>query len=99
MEDLAVEAEKWSEQDVIGLLRDLGMPQYERAFVDSEVTGAVLYVLDESDLCNDLGIANGIHRKRILLSFHKALGGTWSRVHTGSNPRSAQPTSPPAAPR
>ena len=65
--------------DVSRWLADtMGMGQYVEAFAKHGVDGRLLSVLEQADLEEDLGVQNGIHRKRILLQFHKALGGSWA---------------------
>ena len=72
-------AEAWTVEDIVHLLNDLGLGEYAAGVRENSVSGAVLQVLTEDDLRNDLGIRSGIHRKRILLAFHKAIGATWQR--------------------
>ena len=51
--------------DVGGWPRDLGLGQYEAAFRDNEIDGAVLLKLTIDDL-KDLGVAVVGHRRKIL---------------------------------
>jgi len=51
--------------DVGGWPRDLGLGQYEAAFRDNEIDGAVMLKLTIDDL-KDLGVAVVGHRRKIL---------------------------------
>ena len=50
--------------DVLSWVRRNGFSAFAEAFKDSEVDGDLLLQLDENNLKNDLGIDNGIIRKR-----------------------------------
>jgi phosphomannomutase len=52
--------------DVGDWLRSLGLGQYEAAFRDNEIDGAVLPKLTVDDL-KDLGVAAVGHRRKILI--------------------------------
>ena len=49
----------------------------------NDVSGSLLLTLGESDLEGELGVTSGIHRKRILLQFHKLVGSVWSAESSG----------------
>jgi len=54
----------WTNEDVLSWVRRAGFSAFAEAFKDSEVDGDLLLQLDENNLKNDLGIENGILRKR-----------------------------------
>jgi len=54
----------WTVEDVLSWVRRNGFSAFAEAFRDSEVDGDLLLQLDEVNLKNDIGIENGILRKR-----------------------------------
>jgi len=54
----------WTNEDVLSWVRRAGFSAFAEAFKESEVDGDLLLQLDENNLKNDLGIENGILRKR-----------------------------------
>lgn len=54
----------WSTEDVREWVKQIGFGEYEQSFYDSKVDGDLLLQLSEENLRNDLGISNGIRRKR-----------------------------------
>ena len=54
----------WTNEDVLSWVRRAGFSAFAEAFKESEVDGDLLLQLDETNLKNDLGIENGILRKR-----------------------------------
>ncbi|CAO1372534.1 unnamed protein product [Diamesa serratosioi] len=54
----------WSTEDVREWVKQIGFVEYEHNFYDSKVDGDLLLQLNEQNLCEDIGIANGIRRKR-----------------------------------
>lgn len=56
-----------AEVDTVGQWLDtLGLPQYKPAFRDNAIDLATLAQLTDSELESDLGVASGMHRKKIL---------------------------------
>ena len=54
----------WSTEDVREWVKQIGFVEYEHNFYDSKVDGDLLLQLNELNLREDIGIANGIRRKR-----------------------------------
>ena len=54
----------WTVDDVLSWVRRAGFSAFAEAFKESEVDGDLLLQLDEANLKQDLGIDNGILRKR-----------------------------------
>lgn len=54
----------WSVEDVREWVKQIGFGEYEHTFYDSKVDGDLLLQLNEQNLKEDLGIVNGIRRKR-----------------------------------
>jgi len=54
----------WTVEDVLSWVRRAGFGAFAEAFKESEVDGDLLLQLDETNLKHDLGIDNGILRKR-----------------------------------
>ncbi len=54
----------WSTEDVREWVKQIGFGEYEQSFYDSKVDGDLLLQLSEDNLRIDLGISNGIRRKR-----------------------------------
>lgn len=61
-----MEVPVWTVEDVLSWVRRTGFAAFAEAFKDSEVDGDLLLQLTEANLKNDIGIDNGIHRKRFL---------------------------------
>ncbi|GFV90940.1 probable RNA-directed DNA polymerase from transposon BS [Trichonephila clavipes] len=51
---------------VIDFLRQINFECYSQQFKDSHVNGDLLFQLDEDNLKKDIGMVNGIHRKKFL---------------------------------
>eukprot|EP01052_Picozoa_sp_SAG31_P064037 SAG31_NODE_22918_length_515_cov_1.105769_1_plen_66_part_01 len=66
MPAVAAPALKWTTADVSKWLENIGMPEYVERFAKYGVDGRLLSVLEQADLQQELGITNGLHRKRIL---------------------------------
>lgn len=54
----------WSVEDVREWVKQIGFGEYEHNFFDSRVDGDLLLQLTEGNLKEDLGMVNGIRRKR-----------------------------------
>jgi SAM domain (Sterile alpha motif) len=54
----------WSTEDVREWVKQIGFGEYEQSFYDARVDGDLLLQLSEDMLREDLGITNGIRRKR-----------------------------------
>lgn len=54
----------WSVEDVREWVKQIGFGEYEHSFYDSKVDGDLLLQLTETNLKEDLGVVNGIRRKR-----------------------------------
>lgn len=54
----------WSVEDVREWVKQIGFAQYERDFFDSRVDGDLLLQLNDENLRDDIGIVNGICRRR-----------------------------------
>lgn len=54
----------WSIEDVREWVKQIGFGEYEHSFYDAKVDGDLLLQLSEENLKEDLGITNGIRRKR-----------------------------------
>ncbi|KAG5675929.1 hypothetical protein PVAND_005786 [Polypedilum vanderplanki] len=54
----------WSIEDVGEWVKQIGFGEYEHNFYDAKVDGDLLLQLNEENLRDDLGIKNGIRRKR-----------------------------------
>ena len=54
----------WSTEDVKEWVKQIGFAEYEQNFYDSKVDGDLLLQLTEEHLKEDLGVSNGIRRKR-----------------------------------
>lgn len=54
----------WSTEDVREWVRQIGFAEYASNFVESRVDGDLLLQLTEDNLKDDIGISNGIRRKR-----------------------------------
>ncbi|KAK6625700.1 hypothetical protein RUM43_005999 [Polyplax serrata] len=54
----------WSTEDVREWVKQIGFAEYALNFVESRVDGDLLLQLTEDNLKDDIGIANGIRRKR-----------------------------------
>lgn len=54
----------WTVEDVIEWLKQIGFTGYSQEFMNSRVDGDLLLKLTESMLLDDIGIKNGILRKR-----------------------------------
>ena len=67
--------------DVGGWLRNLGLGQYEAAFIENDIDTGVLPELTEGDL-EKLGVSLG-HRKRLITAIKALAGGSRSALITG----------------
>ncbi|XP_065347575.1 NAD(+) hydrolase sarm1 isoform X2 [Cloeon dipterum] len=54
----------WSSEDVREWVKQTGFTEYAQNFVESRVDGDLLLQLTENNLCDDIGITNGIRRRR-----------------------------------
>lgn len=54
----------WSVEDVREWVKQIGFAQYEKDFFDSRVDGDLLLQLNDENLRDDIGIVNGICRRR-----------------------------------
>ncbi|XP_014215177.1 sterile alpha and TIR motif-containing protein 1 [Copidosoma floridanum] len=54
----------WSTEDVREWVKQIGFEEYAKNFVDSKVDGDLLLQLAEDNLREDIGITNGIRRRR-----------------------------------
>lgn len=54
----------WSVEDVREWVKQIGFAEYEKNFSDSRVDGDLLLQLNEENLRDDIGIENGIRRRR-----------------------------------
>lgn len=54
----------WSVEDVREWVKQIGFAEYERNFSNSRVDGDLLLQLNEENLRDDIGIENGIRRRR-----------------------------------
>lgn len=54
----------WSVEDVKEWVKQIGFAEYERNFYDSRVDGDLLLQLNDENLREDIGITNGIRRRR-----------------------------------
>lgn len=54
----------WNTEDVREWVKQIGFTEYEQNFFDSKVDGDLLLQLTEENLHNDIGMTNGIRRKR-----------------------------------
>lgn len=93
----------WTSEDVIEWVGQIGFQNYKQAFMDSRVDGDLLLQIDEDMLRTDIGIQNGIIRKRFLreLNHLKKIADYSSVDKSGlcslllNNPSSNTPTSSP----
>lgn len=61
---------QWSRAKVLVFLRRMGLKQYVKNFVEYEVDGRALVLLDDEDFDN-MEIENKIHRKKIKLEVER----------------------------
>lgn len=54
----------WSVEDVEEWVKQIGFPEYSSSFVDSRVDGDLLLQLTAENLSEDIGLTNGIKRRR-----------------------------------
>ncbi|XP_044015576.1 NAD(+) hydrolase sarm1 isoform X2 [Aphidius gifuensis] len=54
----------WSSEDVREWVKQIGFAEYAQNFIDSRVDGDLLLQLTESNLSEDIGLTNGIKRRR-----------------------------------
>jgi len=54
----------WSSEDVREWVKQIGFTEYSQNFVESRVDGDLLLQLTEANLSDDIGITNGIRRRR-----------------------------------
>jgi len=57
---------EWSVNDVVMWVNKAGFQEYSRAFEESAVDGDILLMLTDANIRDDIGIKNGILRKRFL---------------------------------
>ncbi|CAD7083016.1 unnamed protein product [Hermetia illucens] len=56
----------WSVEDVQEWVKQIGFGEYEQNFYESRVDGDLLLQLNEDNLRDDIGISNGIRRRRFM---------------------------------
>uniref|UniRef100_A0A182NMG1 ADP-ribosyl cyclase/cyclic ADP-ribose hydrolase n=1 Tax=Anopheles dirus TaxID=7168 RepID=A0A182NMG1_9DIPT len=56
----------WSTEDVREWVKQIGFSEYEQSFYDSKVDGDLLLQMQDCNLCNDIGMKNGILRIRFI---------------------------------
>nr|XP_040230386.2 NAD(+) hydrolase sarm1 isoform X2 [Anopheles coluzzii] len=56
----------WSTEDVREWVKQIGFGEYEQSFYDSKVDGDLLLQMQDHNLCDDIGMKNGILRIRFL---------------------------------
>ncbi|GAB0093847.1 Sterile alpha and TIR motif-containing protein 1 [Sergentomyia squamirostris] len=56
----------WTTEDVREWVKQIGFADYEKNFYESRVDGDLLLQLNEENLREDIGIVNGIQRKRFM---------------------------------
>ncbi|KAG9511230.1 Sterile alpha and TIR motif-containing protein 1, partial [Fragariocoptes setiger] len=56
----------WQVDDVVAWVKQIGFAAYSSAFVDAQVDGDLLLRIDERTLSDDLGVTNGLRRRRFL---------------------------------
>lgn len=56
----------WSIEDVKEWVKQIGFSEYSNNFVDSRVDGDLLLQLNEENLKHDIGLTNGIQRRRYI---------------------------------
>lgn len=56
----------WTSEDVMEWISQIGFEKYKSAFIESRIDGDLLLQLDEEMLRTDIGIDNGIIRRRFL---------------------------------
>ncbi|XP_042898267.1 NAD(+) hydrolase sarm1 isoform X2 [Parasteatoda tepidariorum] len=56
----------WTVEDVVEWVKQIGFSRYSQEFLNSKVDGDLLLQLTETSLSEDIGIINGILRKRFL---------------------------------
>lgn len=61
----------WSPEDVEEWVKQIGFSEYAASFVESRVDGDLLLQLTEENLREDIGLHNGIHRKRFTRELQK----------------------------
>ncbi|XP_044267301.1 NAD(+) hydrolase sarm1 isoform X2 [Tribolium madens] len=61
----------WSAEDVEEWVKQIGFAQYAPSFVESRVDGDLLLQLTEENLREDIGLTNGIKRKRFTRELQK----------------------------
>lgn len=54
----------WSVEDVREWVKQIGFGEYENSFADAKVDGDLLLQLSEEHIRDDLGVSNGIRRRR-----------------------------------
>ncbi len=57
---------EWSVDEVVMWVNKAGFKEYSAAFADSAVDGDILLSLTDADIRDDIGIKNGIQRKRFM---------------------------------
>merc|ERR1719244_668781 len=62
---------EWSVNDVVMWVNKAGFQEYSRAFEESAVDGDILLMLTDANIRDDIGIKNGILRKRFLRELKK----------------------------
>jgi len=59
----------WSSEDVREWVKQIGFAEYSHNFVESRVDGDLLLQLTDDNLNDDIGINNGIRRRRLVQDF------------------------------
>jgi len=66
-----VQVPEWSVAEVVMWVNKAGFKDYSDAFLQSEVDGDILLMLTDANIRDDIGIKNGILRKRFLRELKK----------------------------
>ncbi|XP_017772645.1 PREDICTED: sterile alpha and TIR motif-containing protein 1 isoform X2 [Nicrophorus vespilloides] len=61
----------WSVEDVVEWIKQIGFNEHASSFNDSRVDGDLLFKLTEENLKDDIGLSNGIKRKRFFRELEK----------------------------
>ena len=61
---LKLQVPNWTVEDVLIWVRRIGFKDHLKSFSDLQVDGDLLLELDEQQLNDDIGISNGLLRKR-----------------------------------
>eukprot|EP00088_Acartia_fossae_P068751 TRINITY_DN8785_c0_g1_i1.p1 TRINITY_DN8785_c0_g1~~TRINITY_DN8785_c0_g1_i1.p1 ORF type:complete len:385 (+),score=77.15 TRINITY_DN8785_c0_g1_i1:44-1198(+) len=57
---------EWTVEEVVMWVNKIGFKEHSAAFADSSVDGDILLALSDADIRDDIGITNGIQRKRFM---------------------------------